>query len=273
MLFRSVCSLLGIDKTRTTAYHPASDGLVERFNQTLERGLAHYVSMHHRDWDTKLAAFLLGYRSTPQTSTGYSPSYLLFGRELCLPQDLAFGLPPGEDSNPPVEFVATLRNRLEDAHKVVRERLSAVHRYQAHIHDAHAKAFSFELGQSVWLLVPSIPVGTSAKFAKLWSGPHTVEDKLSDVVYRIKSSSNPPCFQIVHVNRLKLCRHRPHRLTEIRESQDAIELPSALSPPPIIESAKDADPDDADDSDFVFQGGRFPRTRRAPDYFGNPIKY
>ena len=35
-LFKETCQLLGIHKTRTTPYHPQSDGLVERFNQTLK---------------------------------------------------------------------------------------------------------------------------------------------------------------------------------------------------------------------------------------------
>ena len=39
-VFSGVCNLLGINKTRTTALHPESDGMVERFNRTLENQLA-----------------------------------------------------------------------------------------------------------------------------------------------------------------------------------------------------------------------------------------
>ena len=41
-LFREMCSLLGIDKTRTTAFHPAGDGLIERVHRTLEDMLSKY---------------------------------------------------------------------------------------------------------------------------------------------------------------------------------------------------------------------------------------
>ena len=81
-------------KTRTTAHNPAGDGMVEQLNQTLERVLAHYVSDHQRDWDVYLLAMVMVYRATPRGSTGYSPAYLLFGLEMCLPQDVAYGLPP-----------------------------------------------------------------------------------------------------------------------------------------------------------------------------------
>jgi hypothetical protein len=46
--------MLGTTKTRTTPYHPKSDGMVERFNQTLETMLSAYVSDNHRDWDRQL---------------------------------------------------------------------------------------------------------------------------------------------------------------------------------------------------------------------------
>ena len=44
-----MCQMLGMHKTRTTAYHPQSDGMVERFNGTLEDQLAKFVDYHQRD--------------------------------------------------------------------------------------------------------------------------------------------------------------------------------------------------------------------------------
>ena len=40
VVFQEVCQILGINKTRTTPLHPQSDGMVERFNGTLEEYLA-----------------------------------------------------------------------------------------------------------------------------------------------------------------------------------------------------------------------------------------
>ena len=48
-VFQEVCTLLGIHKTRTTALHPKSNGMVERYNQTIEAQLATYVQDHQKD--------------------------------------------------------------------------------------------------------------------------------------------------------------------------------------------------------------------------------
>ena len=50
-LFTEVCRLMGMENTRTTAYHPQSDGMVERFNKTLENQLARFVDDNQTDWD------------------------------------------------------------------------------------------------------------------------------------------------------------------------------------------------------------------------------
>ena len=51
ILFRDMCRLLQIEKTRTTAYHPQSDGMVERFNRTIASMVSMFVNDNHSDWD------------------------------------------------------------------------------------------------------------------------------------------------------------------------------------------------------------------------------
>ena len=78
-------------KTRTTAYHPESDGRVEILNKTLIGMLRSCVDESQKDWDILLPNILLGYRSSVQTTTGYSPFSLVYGREAMLPVDIVFG--------------------------------------------------------------------------------------------------------------------------------------------------------------------------------------
>ena len=166
--------------------------------------LTHYVADHQRDWDVQMPAMLMVYRATPQASTGYTPSYLLFGRELCLLQDVAYGIPPAEfarDDRP--TYVKDLRQRLAHVHATVRKKLEAVHKHQAHLHDSGAAHDKFAGGDLVWLLVPVIPVGSTSKFSKLWRGPFKVVNSLSEVVYRIRDPESGKC-QVVYVNWLTL---------------------------------------------------------------------
>ena len=91
VLFKEICKILGMDKTRTTPYHPQSDGLVERLNHTLKCMLKKYVRKHPRDWDVHLPLLMLAFRSSIHESTGETPSLLMLGREVELPIDLLYG--------------------------------------------------------------------------------------------------------------------------------------------------------------------------------------
>ena len=120
-LFKEMCDLLGIDKTRTTPFHPASDGMVERFNRTMENLLSMYVADDQHDWDLKLPCALMAYRATPHESTQCSPNLMMLGREVELPIDLMFGRPPfpkGEIEvlDTTLYYVDMLRDKLERVH-------------------------------------------------------------------------------------------------------------------------------------------------------------
>ena len=60
ILMHEVYNLMGLKKTRTTAYHPQCDGLVERQNRTLQAIITNFVLEHSLDWDKWLdqAAFV-----------------------------------------------------------------------------------------------------------------------------------------------------------------------------------------------------------------------
>ena len=81
-LMQELCLLLGVHKTRKTPYHPASDGLVERFNRTLLMLFAMLAGEHRDDWDDLLPAVMMAYRSSVHESTGFSPYRLMFGRSV-----------------------------------------------------------------------------------------------------------------------------------------------------------------------------------------------
>ena len=95
-LIRDICQLLGVKKTRTTPYHPESDGLVERFNRTLIDMLSMAVSDNERDWDLQLSTLLFAYRTSKHETTGTTPFFLMFGRDPWLPEDMMNSLPVRE---------------------------------------------------------------------------------------------------------------------------------------------------------------------------------
>lgn len=86
-LFKELCRLLSIHKTRTSPYSPQSDGMVERFNRTLLSMLALFVDANHLNWDALLPYVTMAYRSSVHSSTGFSPFRVLFGQEIILPVD------------------------------------------------------------------------------------------------------------------------------------------------------------------------------------------
>ena len=72
-LLSELYQLLKIQGVRTSPYHPQSDGLVERFNQTLKMMLRKVVTKEGKDWGKLLPHVLFAYREVPQASTGFLP--------------------------------------------------------------------------------------------------------------------------------------------------------------------------------------------------------
>jgi len=75
-VFKNVCKLLKITKVQTTAYHPQSNGVLERSHRTLAEYLRHYINDEQTDWDEWIPYAMFAYNTTPQTATAYTPLHL-----------------------------------------------------------------------------------------------------------------------------------------------------------------------------------------------------
>ena len=95
-LFKELCKMLGILKTRTSPYHPQCDGQVESMNRTIIEHLVLNTANPADTWDLNLGLALMAYRSEVQTSTGFTPHFLMYGREMRLPIDIMYRSPNQE---------------------------------------------------------------------------------------------------------------------------------------------------------------------------------
>ena len=95
-----MCKLTGIRSNITSAYHPQSNGLDERFNQTLQRQLLKFVNEEQKDWDLFIDSILFSYRVSRQDSTKHSPFFVVYGRHPKLPIEFNIMHPcEGESEN------------------------------------------------------------------------------------------------------------------------------------------------------------------------------
>jgi hypothetical protein len=83
-----LCQEYNVKRVHSSAYHPISNGGVERANATLQRALLKMVNEEREKWDEALPVVLLSYRVSTQSSIKFSPFYLVYGREPMLAEDL-----------------------------------------------------------------------------------------------------------------------------------------------------------------------------------------
>lgn len=176
-LLRGVCTLLGVQKLRTTPYHPQCNGMIERLHKTLADMLSHFFSPDGKNWDEIVPFALMAYRSAQHVATGFSPHMLMFGQEMKLPEADDLALKPETDENTQFQFddlVEKLRKVREIA---IRNSESSKERNKKY-YDKKSKLKHYKLGDHVYLHDPTVKRGPQKKFGKSWKGPYEVVEVL-----------------------------------------------------------------------------------------------
>ena len=238
-LMKEVCKTLHIKKTRTTPYHPQCDGLVERFNRTLLTMLATTTREHPLEWETHLPKVCMAYNTSVQSSTGFTPFYLMFGRQAKLPIDLMYG-PHDTSERPVTEYARQLRASLDDAYHLARDRLGSSHERRKEFYDKKVHGRPYTPGGLVWLHSTVIPPGHSRKLHHSWIGPYKVIERVTESDYRIKHLRGRKKTLIVHFDRLKPCTPGTRFITPLDDPFDddpppldrPLDRPPDLLPPP-----------------------------------------
>ena len=122
-LIENLCEVAGVKKLRTSPYHPQTNGQCEGFNSTLLNMLGTLTPGQKKDWKSHVPALVHAYNCTKNAATGFSPYYLLFGREPRLPVDVAFSLQMGSQKGSLGEssYVSQLKRRLGFAHNKTKQ--------------------------------------------------------------------------------------------------------------------------------------------------------
>ena len=151
-VIKELCKLAGVDKSRTTPYHPMGNGMVERFNQTLLNMLGTLEDHQKSDWKSYIAPLVHSYNATRHDITGFSPFFLMFGRHPRLAVDAYLGLTSEEPSISDREHYATkLKKRLQFAYKTAsKESEKSAARHKNH-YDSKVRESTLDVGDRVFI--------------------------------------------------------------------------------------------------------------------------
>ena len=128
----------------------------------------------------------------------------MFGRQAKLPIDLMYGTNQMEP-NTTSEYARCLKDALQEAYALVRERCQAEHKRQKELYDQKVHGKPFSPGELVWLHSTAVPLGRSRKLHHPWKGPFKVMERLGETTYKIKNLQGRRKTTFVHFDRLKPC--------------------------------------------------------------------
>ena len=200
-LFREMCSLLEVEHKMSTPFHPQGNSRVER----MVKVVGNLISVFCRDydeWDRNLPLLTLAYRSTVHEVTGFTPNYVMTGREVNLPLDVMLGMHEEGERKTLPEYVQKLKSRLSTCFEEVREHLQQFGERQQRYYNLSAHSHQYQPGDAVYLREKTRKKQVSPKLQAKWKGPFVVVKQFGTV---IEVMTGTKVSKLYHHDLLKPC--------------------------------------------------------------------
>ena len=198
--WQQLFGLLGTKLRPSTAYHPQTDGQTERANRTIVQMLRTTLE-DDTTWDEQLALVEHAYNSTVQASTGYTPFYLIYGRDVPSPiTRLAEAVTQGA-TNPVVQQRMETWRRI---HRKVVKRLAQAQKRMIRSLVPRRAPVRYQEGQQVLLKITDYERSDLPKLRKQWAGPFTVVQVVNPAAVKLAlTGAYRRLHPVVHVSKIK----------------------------------------------------------------------
>ena len=188
-LMKDLCGALGIKQNLSTAYHPQTDGQVERSHQETETFLRHYVGYLQGDWAEWITMAEYQYNDKEHSATHQTPFYLNYGRH-----------PWKGEMTVPKEGNISVTTYMENLHKAREQASEAIRASQLkmkqHYDKRHKPPRPYKEGQKVWLEATNIrETRPSKKLSAKRHGPFKILAAVGDTAYKLEL---PDTWRLIH---------------------------------------------------------------------------
>lgn len=194
-LMKNVARKFKITQNKTTAYHPQSNGSVERTHHVLWEYLKQYTSARS-DWDEHVRLAIFSYNTSVHEGTRYIPHELVFGKLADVPS--IDNNIRGNTNESYTEYLTSLFNRVRDAQEIAARNLNRAKERSKYYYDRQVKPQRFEAGNSVYLLKEP----SKGKLGNQYIGPYDIIQILPKNNVKLAIGDNRT--RIVHQDKIRL---------------------------------------------------------------------